>query len=437
MAAEIIMPSLSPTMEKGSIAKWRVREGDAVKAGDVLAEIETDKASMEFEAAEDGIVSRIVVAAGTEDVPVGALIALIGDAADAPARGMQGGSQDVAGPGPAEDTGLAAAPLPPMPSEVPHAPPMAILDTAPVKPSLPATAVPSSTKASPLARRIAGAKGIDLGQIRGSGRDGKILRIDLNLPRRAGMLDAAPTPVHAAAPTPIHPPPTGVPHETVKLSGMRRTIARRLTESKQTVPHFYLNVDVRLDALLTLRGELNASRDASEKLSVNDFLIKALAVALELTPDANVQFGGDQLYRFGRADISVAIAIPGGLVTPVVIDAGNKRVSRIAAEVKDFSARARAGTLAPEEYKGGTASLSNLGMFGMTSIVPVISPPQAVIIGIGAGEQRPVAADGQLALATVLTATASFDHRAIDGAVGAELVRTFKNLIERPSLMLA
>ena len=428
MVSEIVMPSLSPTMEKGNLAKWLVREGDAVKAGDVLAEIETDKASLEFEATSDGVVSRIVVAAGTDDVPVGTVIALLGDALSGTAAEAVKSTTDRRTDAPPQAAVPASVPTAAA-ATVPHTPPTEVLDTTR---SAPPSGVPSSTRISPLARRIAGARGIDLGQIRGSGRDGKILRIDV-LPDRAAASTAAP----AASAAPMHPPPTGMPYETVKLSGMRRTIARRLTEAKQTVPHFYLSVDVRLDALLDLRGVLNTSRHPQEKLSVNDFLIKALAVALEQTPDANVQFGGDQLYRFRRADISVAIAVPGGLVTPVVVDAANKRVSRIASEMRDFSARARAGTLLPEECKGGTASLSNLGMFGMTSIVPVINSPQAVIMGIGAGEQRPVVTSDQVTVATVLTATGSFDHRAIDGAIGAELVRTFKILVEQPDQMLA
>ncbi len=422
VTSEILMPSLSPTMEKGNLARWLVREGDPVKTGDVLAEIETDKASMEFEATGDGVVSRIMVAAGTDDVPVGTVIALIGDApadgasigdvpadepttgeaaADEPTTGepttgeaalMADVSREVAGPGPAED-----APPPAMQTVAPSAPPSDRI----------------TGRASPLARRIAAAAGIDLAGVRGSGPGGKILKIDV-LPDRPA--DASLPAPRAAPATPVHPPPAGIPHETVKLSGMRRTIAARLTEAKQAVPHFYLDVSVRLDALLALRRELNAAAaDGAPRLSVNDFLVKALAVALERTPDANVQFGGDRLYRFGRVDVSMAVAIPGGLVTPVIVDAANKRLSHLAAEARDLAARARAGQLAPEEYQGGTASISNLGMFGMSSITPILNPPQALILGI----------------ATVMTVTGSFDHRAIDGAVGADLMRTFKTLVER------
>ncbi len=436
MSVEVTMPALSPTMEKGNLARWLVREGDPVRAGDVLAEIETDKASMEFEAASDGVLSRIMVAAGTEDVPVGTVIALINDAAAADARP----DAAPAGPAPAKTAApapVAAAPSLPVapaaspatPAPVPHAPPAEVLDT---NSSAPPPAVPSASRASPLARRIAAAKGIDLGQVRGSGRGGKILRIDV-LPDPASVAAAAPASAPAAPAAPVYPPPVGIPHEAVKLSGMRRTIAARLTEAKQTVPHFYLNVDIRLDALLDLRRELNAAAgNGGLKLSVNDFLIKALAIALEEVPDANVQFGGDQLYRFRRADVAMAVAIPGGLVTPVIVDAANKRLTRLAAEARDLAARARTGQLTPEEYRGGTASISNLGMFGMSSITPILNPPQALILGVGAGVEKPWVRDGAVGIATVMTATGSFDHRAIDGAVGAEFMRGFKRLVEQP-----
>ena len=422
MAFEITMPALSPTMEKGNLTRWLVRDGDAVRAGDVLAEIETDKASMELEAAGDGVVSRIVIAGGTDDVPIGTVIALIGDAAVEATDRSTDAAREEAGPMTSGDPSPVAA-------AVPHAPPTEILDTRPSAPRPPA---PVASRASPLARRIAGAAGIDLGQVRGSGRSGKILRIDV-LPDRAAAAIAVPAPARDAPAAPVHPPPIGIPHETVKLSGMRRTIAARLTEAKQTVPHFYLSVEVRLDALLALRRELNAAgASGGLKLSVNDFLIKALAIALEQTPDANVQFGGDRLYRFKRVDVSMAVAIPGGLVTPVILDAANKRLSRLAAEARDLAARARNGQLAPEEYQGGTASISNLGMFGMTSITPILNPPQALILGVGAGEEKPWIKDGAVGIATVMTVTGSFDHRAIDGAVGAELMRGFGKLVEQP-----
>ena len=435
MPSEITMPALSPTMEKGTIARWLVREGDRVRAGDVLAEIETDKASMEVEAADDGVVSRIMVADGTDDVPVGAVIALIGEAtaAAAPADAAAGAtagdnvtnrlrdvSDDVASPAAVEQA------------------PQAVTDTATVSPpaaevapARPApVALPEGRSASPLVRRIAQIKGIDLSRITGSGPRGKIIRADLGLPEPGPA--RAPIPVAAAPVAPTYPPPDRIPHEAVRLSGMRRTIAARLTEAKQTIPHFYLTVDVRLDALLALRRDLNTAGDDRLKLSVNDLLLKALALALELVPDANVQFGGDQLYRFRRVDVAMAVAIPGGLITPILVDAAGKRLRTLAAEARDLARRARAGQLAPEEYTGGTASLSNLGMFGMTSITPILSPPQALILGIGAGVERPWVTDGALTVATVMTATGSFDHRAIDGAVGAAFMRSFKDLVERP-----
>jgi pyruvate dehydrogenase E2 component (dihydrolipoamide acetyltransferase) len=366
-----------------------------------------------------------VVAEGTDDVAVGTVIALIGSGDGGVAARLTDISADVAGP-------ALAAPEPQPAAAEPQPRPLAAepqsRSTA-AEPE-PQAAAPERRKISPLARRIAQSKGIDLGRITGSGAGGKVVLADLGLPERAVPAIAA-APVAMAAP--IHAPPAGIPHETVKLSGMRKTIARRLTEAKQTVPHFYLSVDVRLDALLKLRGELNAARqEAAGKLSVNDFLIKALARALEETPDANVQFGGEQLYRFKRVDIAMAVAVPGGLVTPVLTDAGGKRLSRLAAEARELAARARAGKLAPEEYQGGTASLSNLGMFGMKEIIPVLSPPQAVIIGVGAGEQRPYVVGGELSIATILTATGSFDHRAIDGATGAQLMQNLKQLLEQP-----
>ena len=402
----------------------------------MLAEIETDKASMEFEAAKDGVLSRIIVGDGAADVPVGTVIGLLGDLQDDAAARDGQASQE--GPAPqdgvvtamgertAEISGPSEAALPASASE------------APVRPARSITQ--GGFPVSPLAGRIAAQRSIDLARIRGSGPSGRIMKADLGLAKPR----AAPVPARAAEPVPPDavqtlpvpaPAEAAIPHEVVSLSGMRRTIARRLTEAKQTIPHFYLSVDIRLDELLALRRELNA-REAGPKLSVNDFLIKALARALVATPDANVQFAGDTLLYFKRVDISVAVAIPGGLVTPVIVDAGRKSMSQIATESRVLAERARAGKLLPEDYKGGTASLSNLGMFGMASIIPVLSPPQAVIIGVGAGETRPYAVDGALGLATVMNATGSFDHRAIDGATGAEMMQSLKGLLENPLVLL-
>ena len=305
--------------------------------------------------------------------------------------------------------------------------------------------------ASPLARRLAQAQNIDLATLKGSGPNGRIVKADLEAAPAAASqpvvaapeAQAKPVPTPSAKPVPSasapsSPPPAGVPAEAIKLSSMRKTIARRLTESKQTVPHFYLTVDVRLDALLKLRGDLNKTLESSGvKLSVNDLLIKALGCALAQVPDSNVQFAGDTLYKFGRADVSVAVAIPGGLITPVITDAANKRLSVIATEMKDLAARAKDGKLKPEEYSGGTASISNLGMFGIKQFDAVINPPQGLILAVGAGEKRPYVVDDALAIATVMSATGSFDHRAIDGAVGAQFMSAFKVFVEAPMSMLA
>ncbi len=339
------------------------------------------------------------------------------------------------------------------------APPVVAVDTPP-PPTPPAggrgEADTPRLNASPLARRLAAAANLDLAALTGSGPHGRIIKADIDAAMAPGAtkpvsgVAAVAPPVAERAPSVAPavaasvaanvalPPPVGVPMEAVKLSNMRRTIARRLAESKATVPHFYLTVDVRLDALLKLRADLNTSLEAiGIKLSVNDLLIKALGVALTQVSDANVQFAGDTLYRFARADVSVAVAIPGGLITPVVTDAANKRLSVIASEMKDLAARAKDGKLKPEEYRGGSASLSNLGMFGIKQFDAVINPPQALILAVGAGEPRPYVVDNALTIATVMSATGSFDHRAIDGAVGAQFMSAFKSLVENPLGMLA
>ena len=441
MAFEIMMPALSPTMEKGTLVRWLIREGEPVSTGDLLAEIETDKASMEFEAARDGVLSRIIVGDGAEDVPVGTVIGLIGDMQDDAAAQDGQASQDSRtsqdGPAPRDDV---VAAMGERTAEV-SGPGEAALLAAPSEDPLPPVRMitQDGILVSPLAGRIAAQRSIDLTRIRGSGPSDRIMKADLGLARTrtapVPAADAAPAPPDAVQVSPAPALAATIPHEIVKLSGMRRTIARRLTEAKQTIPHFYLSVDIRLDELLALRRELNAL-EAGPKLSVNDFLIKALALALVATPDANVQFAGDTLLRFKRADISVAVAIPGGLVTPVIVDVAGKSMSQIATEFRALTERARTGKLVPEDYQGGVASLSNLGMYGMGSIIPVLSPPQAVIVGVGAGQERPHAVKGALGLATVMNATGSFDHRAIDGAAGAEMMRSFKSLLENPFLLL-
>ncbi|MDX3910598.1 MAG: dihydrolipoamide acetyltransferase family protein [Sphingobium sp.] len=419
MAIELKMPALSPTMEKGTLAKWLVGVGDRVKPGDPLAEIETDKATMEVEAIDEGRIASLVLTAGTEDVAVGTVIALIAEEGEAvperhPEPVLEEAVTAVAGPVEAAE---------PVPVSEP------VLARQRSSPA-------DKVKVSPLALRIAEAKGIDLDAIRGTGPNGRIVRADLGLKPIAEPAVAARQTAEAPAAA-FAPPPAGVPVETVKLSSMRKIIARRLTESKQTVPHFYLTVRCNLDPLLKLRGELNASLACRGiKLSVNDMLIKAMALSLIQVPDANVQFGGDELYRFGRADIAMAVAIEGGLITPIIRDASALSLSAIAQASKTLTAKAREGKLAPEEYLGGTASLSNLGMYEIEEMFPVINPPQALILGVGAGMEQPWKVEGQLGLATVMAATASFDHRAIDGAVAATFMAAFRGLVETPLLIV-
>ncbi|WP_221794567.1 pyruvate dehydrogenase complex dihydrolipoamide acetyltransferase [Aquisediminimonas sediminicola] len=405
MMLELKMPALSPTMEEGTLAKWLVKEGDTVRAGDVLAEIETDKATMEFETVDDGVVKSILIAAGTEGVKVGTPIALIeieGEAAAPVAT--------VAAPVPIK---VEAAPVVAAPAPAP----------APVVAKVAAKAEGDRIKASPLARRLAAAKGVNLATLTGSGPNGRIVKADIL---------GAPKAVAAPAPAVVVTDGT-TPHEVVKLSGMRKTIARRLTESKQQVPHIYLTVDIRLDALLKLRGELNeALTPRGVKLSVNDLLIKALAVALARVPACNVSFNGDSMLQYHRSDISVAVSIPNGLITPILTGADTKSVADLSTEMAALATRAKEGKLQPHEYQGGTASLSNMGMMGIKQFEAVINPPQGMIMAIGAGEQRPYVIDGALGIATVMSATGSFDHRAIDGADGAQLMKVFKELIEQP-----
>ena len=436
MPIEIKMPALSPTMEEGTLAKWLVKAGDTVKSGDILAEIETDKATMEFEAVDEGTIASIAVPEGTDGVKVGTVIATLA--------------------GEDEDTPVPAkAPAPAPPARAPSdAQALAIRSEEQAEdhglPPDPEPAAPAPTtarddgreriKASPLARRLAAANGVDLAVLTGSGPNGRVVKADVEGARAA----PAPVPVTAAMPAPAPVVATrsaaipDIPHDAAKLSNVRKTIARRLTNSKQTVPHIYLTVDVRLDALLALRGELNASLERrGVKLSVNDLLVKALALALIEVPACNVMFTPDQLVTFRRADISVAVSTPTGLITPVVTHADTKPVSAIATEVKALAALARDGKLKPEQYQGGTASISNMGMYGIKQFDAVINPPQGMILAVGAGEPRPHVIDGQLGIATVISATGSFDHRAIDGADGAELMRAFKALVERPLGLLA
>ncbi len=447
MSIEIKMPALSPTMEEGTLAKWLIKEGDVVKSGDLMAEIETDKATMEFEAVDEGTVVKILVAEGTDNVKVGTVIAIIAEEGEdassvssAPAKSETpepAARESEAKPDPKDpnDTGSEAKPAP-------------RTEASAEDHGRPADAGPASSgdrvKASPLARRLAADKGIDLGAVSGSGPKGRIVKADVESAKPgaapvAAKTEAAPT-AAAATPAPAAKPATvpDIPHEATKLSNVRKTIARRLTESKQTVPHIYLTVNIRLDALLKLRGELNKSLESrGVKLSVNDLLIKAQAVALMQVPTCNVMFTPDQLITFARADISVAVSTPSGLITPIIVGADTASLSSISTQMKDLAARARDGKLKPEEYQGGTASISNMGMFGITQFDAVINPPQAMILAVGAGEKRPYVVGDELTVATVMSATGSFDHRAIDGADGAQFMKAFKHLVENPLGMLA
>ena len=431
MPTEILMPALSPTMEEGKLAKWLVKEGDAVASGDLLAEIETDKATMEFEAVDEGVVAKILVPEGTEGVAVNTPIAVLADDGES-----------------AEDAASAPAAEPPAAAKSPasapdDAAPTAAQASAPAP--APAAAPPQGARvfASPLARRIAEQMGVDLAQVKGSGPHGRIVKSDVE----AAQPGAGGTAASAAAP----PPPAGAgaeavmamyrdrDYEEVALDGMRRTIAARLTEAKQTIPHFYLRREVRLDALLAARKGINAAVESrGVKLSVNDFVIKACALALQDVPDCNAVWAGDRILRIAPSDVAVAVAIDGGLLTPVLRDAETKSLSELSAEMKDMAARARDRKLAPHEYQGGSFAISNLGMFGVDSFDAVINPPHGSILAVGAGARRPVIGeDGEIAAATVMSLTLSVDHRVIDGALGAQFLQRISENLEQPLGMLA
>lgn len=433
MSIEIKMPALSPTMEEGTLAKWLVKEGDSVKAGDLMAEIETDKATMEFEAVDEGVIAKILVAEGTDGVKVGTVIAVLaGDGEDAASVSA-----------PKAEAPKAEAPK----AEAAAAPAPAAEPAAAPAPAAAPKADGDRVKASPLARRIAAEKGVDLSGVTGSGPNGRIVKADVEGAKPGAAPSAAPAAAPAAsapaASAPAAAPASvwydeSIPHEVEKLSNIRKTIARRLTEAKQTIPHIYLTVDIQLDALLKLRGQLNKSLEArGVKLSVNDMLIKALAVALGQVPKCNVTFAGDTLVKYSRADISVAVSTPTGLITPIIRDAANIGLASISTQMKALADRAKEGKLQPHEYQGGTASISNMGMFGIKQFDAVINPPQAMILAVGAGEKRPYIVDDALGVATVMSATGSFDHRAVDGADGAELMKVFKALVESPMGLLA
>lgn len=440
MPVNILMPALSPTMEKGNLAKWLKKEGDAIKSGDIIAEIETDKATMEVEAVDEGTLAKILVPAGTQDVPVNEIIAVIaGEGEDASSVKAPAAK---AAPAPAAVAAPASAPAPaavPAPASAPAAPIVA------------APQAGARVFASPLAKRIAKEAGIDIAAIAGTGPHGRVVERDVRAALEGGTAKAAPRPASAGAPAAA--PVQGMGDETIKKmfapgsyeeiphDSMRKTIARRLTEAKSTIPHFYLTVDCELDALLALREQINAAAPAvdgkpSYKVSVNDFVIKALALALKRVPDANVTWTDGAMLKHSACDVGVAVSIPGGLITPVVRDADKKTLSVISNEMKDYAARAKARKLKPEEYQGGTTAVSNLGMFGIKDFAAVINPPHATILAVGAGEQRVVVKNGAPAVATVMSVTLSTDHRAVDGALGAEFLSAFKTLIEKPMAML-
>ncbi len=479
MPINVLMPALSPTMEKGNLAKWLKKEGDAIKSGDVLAEIETDKATMEVEAIDEGVLAKILVPEGTADVPVNDLIAIIAGEGEDPSSVQAGGAPKAASNGEAK-----AEPKPESKPEPKADASAASQNTTPGGGHMsyervnaaPEGAQPGGAPqagaragsggrvfASPLARRIAKQEGVDLGAVQGSGPHGRIIARDVQAAKASGATKApapqavaeAPT---AAAPAPKAAPAAGAPaglttdqvkgffakdaYEDVPLDGMRKTIAKRLTEAMQVAPHFYLTVDCELDALMKLRETLNGSAGKDKdgkpafKLSVNDFVIKAMGLALTRVPAANAVWAEDRILRFKHAEVGVAVAIDGGLFTPVIRRADEKTLSTISNEMKDFAARARAKKLKPEEYQGGVTSVSNLGMFGIKHFTAVINPPQSSILAVGAGEKRVVVKDGAPTVVQVMTCTLSCDHRVLDGALGAELISAFKGLIENPMGML-
>ncbi|MBU2032511.1 MAG: pyruvate dehydrogenase complex dihydrolipoamide acetyltransferase [Alphaproteobacteria bacterium] len=440
MPIAIKMPALSPTMEEGTLAKWLVKPGDTISSGDIMAEIETDKATMEFEAVDEGVLASIAVEEGSEGVKVGTVIAMLAEEGEDVAAVARADAPDSSSDA-SQESSPAAKASEPADEDAERADEQA----APQPDSKPASngaPKPSGDRiiASPLAKRIAEQRGIDLASVTSSGPNGRIVKADVEAAEPGAAAPAKPrddaTAEMAAPRAPSRTPAEsefGAPYEEEKLSSVRKIIARRLTESKQQVPHYYLAVDVRLDALLDLRKQLNAGLEADGvKLSVNDLLIKALARALMRVPQCNVSFQGETIHKYSRADVSVAVAAPSGLITPIITEADTRGLAAISTTMKALAEKAREGKLQPHEYQGGTASLSNLGMFGIKQFDAVINPPQGMIMAVGAGEPRPYVVDGALQVATVMTASGSFDHRAIDGADGAQLMEAFKNLCENP-----
>ncbi len=464
MPINILMPALSPTMEKGNLAKWLKKEGDQVKSGDVIAEIETDKATMEVEAVDEGTLAKIVVPEGTADVPVNQLIAVLaGEGEDVKAAAAQAGSSAApAKPAPAPAPKPSAPPpqaapaakpaAPPPPAAQPAAQPAAAPARPAAAPARPAANGHGRVFSSPLARRLAKEAGIDLARIAGSGPHGRVIARDVEAAKAGGALKAPDGAPAAAATAPAIAPAMSDQqiralyeegsYEVIPHDGMRRTIAQRLTASTQTIPHFYLTVDCDIGKLLAAREEINAGAPKDKdgkpgyRLSVNDFVIKALALALQRVPDANVSWTEGGMLKHKHSDIGVAVALPAGLITPIVRNAEAKSLSAISNETKDLVARARARKLKPHEYQGGTSSVSNLGMYGIKDFTAVINPPQSTILAVGAGEERAVVRNGKIEAAQIMSATMSCDHRAVDGALGAVLIDAFKKLIENPVLMV-
>jgi pyruvate dehydrogenase E2 component (dihydrolipoamide acetyltransferase) len=448
MPINILMPALSPTMEKGNLAKWLKKEGDKVKSGDVIAEIETDKATMEVEAVDEGTIAKILIPEGTQDVAVNDVIAVLaGDGEDIKSAGAGAASvpPKAAAPAPAP---AAAAPAPAPAARAP-APAAAATSAPQAAASVPQTNGHARTFSSPLARRLAKEAGIELARINGSGPHGRVIARDVEEAKSGKGLKApaaAPAGAPALAPSmsdkqilALFEPGS---YEVVPHDGMRRTIAQRLTASVQTVPHFYLTMDCDIGKLLAAREEINATAPKDKekkplyKLSVNDFVIKAMAIALQRIPDCNVSWTEAGMLKHKHSDIGVAVAMPGGLITPIIRKAETKSLSTISGEMKDFAARARARKLKPEEYQGGTTAVSNLGMYGIKDFTAVINPPHATILAVGTSEERAVVRNGKIEAAHIMSVTLSCDHRAVDGALGAELIGSFKMLIENPVMMM-
>ncbi len=457
MPINITMPALSPTMEEGNLSKWLVKEGDTVKSGDVIAEIETDKATMEVEAVDEGVVAKLVVPAGTEAVKVNALIAILAADGEDVAAAAAGGT-----PAPKAEAKAETAP-PAQAAEAPKAEAPAPKVEVPIADKPPAASTPAPVAdgkrvfSSPLARRLAKEAGLDLSAVSGSGPHGRVVKADVEKAVASGTGKAQPAAAPQAAPSATPAAAKGASDDSVlKLfaegsyellphDGMRKTIASRLTESSQTVPSYFVTMDCEIDALLKLRGEINASAPVKKtekgevpafKLSVNDFIIKAMALALRDVPMANASWTSTARVLHKNADVGVAVSIPDGLITPIIRKAETKTLSAISNEVKDLAKRARDKKLKPEEYQGGTTSVSNLGMFGVSNFTSIVNLPQASIVSIGAGVEKPVVRAGKIEVGTVLTATFAFDHRVIDGALGAELASAFKRYIENPMAML-